>query len=264
MLKRTFLISLNTHSNLTPRRFFSTTFVPNARKQRRLAPLREKAGYDVERMDEYRFDDMTSTGQEILWSQREVRKYLRKTKYEIPQLNKFIEPFIPPKKSQILCFQTQWLIGEPSPIEKKVVLTFQLSDLILQTQMVRVQAHKFIVLCGPHYNLPKGAPWKQTFNDKEWPFRGSLKFVCDKFPHQAQNKKYLSDLLDRLVNEAKDMKDTFADIPIDLRHIKRKHPNYIFPKEWLIQAPQGNKLPPKDESKPIIDFPPPIDEPILI
>ncbi|CAG8513827.1 11923_t:CDS:2 [Ambispora gerdemannii] len=200
------------------------------RRRRGPAVSRAYAGYDVEKLDEYKFDDMTSAGQEILSAQREVRKYLRKAKYELPHLKKFAEAFNPPAEKQILRFQREYLIGEKSPIKKKVKLTFSLSDLITHANLTPVQAHKFILLCGTHYNLPK---WTTKFNKDEFPYQGELKFVCEKFPYHAQNKKYLSDLLDRLIKEAKDETDTFEDIPIDLRHIKKRKPKLCYPKEWL-------------------------------
>ena len=43
--------------------------------------------YDIEKMPEYKFDAITKPGFDILLSQREVRDYLRKTKFELPQLS---------------------------------------------------------------------------------------------------------------------------------------------------------------------------------
>lgn len=74
-------------------------------------------------------------------------------------------------------------MGEPHPVERKVVMTVTVADLALN----KTERHKLLLLCGPRYN----------------PERDELKFSCEKFPFQAQNKKYLSDLLDRLLEEAK-------------------------------------------------------------
>ncbi|CAG8498419.1 8608_t:CDS:2 [Ambispora leptoticha] len=215
-------------------RIFSTSAVSwnlnLLRRRRGPAVSQAFAGYDVERLDDYKFDDMTSAGQDLLSAQREVRKYLRKTKYELPRLKKFAEPFNPPTEKQILRFQREYLIGEKSPIKKKVKLTFSLSDLITHANLTPAQAHKFVLLCGTHYSPPKSTT---KFNKDEFPYRGELKFVCEKFPYHAQNKKYLSDLLDRLIKEAKEETDTFEDIPIDLRHVKKRKPKLCYPKEWL-------------------------------
>ena len=73
-------LSINVLSFLS-RPFYTSAYVL-AGPQRRQTIQK----YDVERVPEYQFDDMTSTGQEILMAQREVRKYLRKSKYELPLL----------------------------------------------------------------------------------------------------------------------------------------------------------------------------------
>lgn len=53
---------------------------------------------------------------------------------------------------------------------------------------------------------------------------------CENFPTRAQNKRYLGDMIEKLIEEAK-TGDSFADIPLDLRHHKPK-PKYTWPKEW--------------------------------
>jgi len=55
----------------------------------------------------------------------------------------------------------------------------------------------------------------------------------DIFENQAQNKRYLGDLVDTLLEEARDPTDTFEDVPIDTRHhVFKEKPR--FPKEWRI------------------------------
>jgi small subunit ribosomal protein S35 len=56
---------------------------------------------------------------------------------------------------------------------------------------------------------------------------------CEKFDTQAQNKRFLGETIHSLVQEAKDSKDTFEDVPFDFRHHKPK-PKYEFPKEWVL------------------------------
>lgn len=56
---------------------------------------------------------------------------------------------------------------------------------------------------------------------------------CENFEHPTQNKRYLSDLVDSLIVEAKDTKDTFEDVPFDFRHHKPKiRPR--FPQNWVL------------------------------
>ncbi|CAG8432737.1 7064_t:CDS:2 [Diversispora eburnea] len=176
---------------------------------------RSTSEFDIESLPEYQFDSMTKPGYEILLAQAEIRKYLRKIKYELPQLEKFANPFNPPKKDQILCFKRMYYIGEEHPLQNKVVMTVELDDLPLTED----QKRKFILLCGTRFDGSK-----------------TFKFSSEKFPHLTQNKRYLSDLMDRLLKEAQDETDTFKDIPIDTRHIKKKK-KIKFPIEWRL-SPQ--------------------------
>lgn len=64
---------------------------------------------------------------------------------------------------------------------------------------------------------------------------------CEKFETPAQNKRYLGDLIDTLIEEAQDPADTFEDIPLDLRHNKSK-PKPQFPEEWLLNEKTATKL----------------------
>lgn len=102
-------------------------------------------------------------------------------------------------------------MGEFHPAEKKVVVQFSPYDLKLEP----VQIEKLKKLAGPRYN----------------PETQIIKMSSESFEHQAQNKAYLSGLVDELIAAAKDPKDTFADIPLDTRHHqKQKKPKW--PKEW--------------------------------
>lgn len=108
-------------------------------------------------------------------------------------------------------------MGDEHPASKKVVVEFKPADL---PGLNEKQQIKLIKLAGTRYN-----PEKQM-----------IKMSCESFEIPAQNKRYLGDLVQKLVKEAKDSKDTFEDIPVDLRHHKLK-PSYKFPEEWKIQRP---------------------------
>lgn len=102
-------------------------------------------------------------------------------------------------------------MGESHPAEGKVVVQFSPSDL----KLTPVQTDKLKKLAGPRYN----------------PEKDVVKMSCESYEHQAQNKLYLTGLVDDLIAAAKDPADTFEDVPLDLRHHRvRQKPR--FPKEW--------------------------------
>lgn len=74
-------------------------------------------------------------------------------------------------------------MGEFHPAEKKVVVEFCPADLDLTT----VQQNKLKKLVGVRFN----------------PETEIVRISCEQFEHQAQNKRYLGDLVDRLIVEAK-------------------------------------------------------------
>lgn len=74
-------------------------------------------------------------------------------------------------------------MGEFHPAEKKVVVEFSPADMGLTP----VQTDKLKKLVGPRYN----------------PDKDVIKMSCDSFGQPAQNKRYLSDLIDTLVEQAK-------------------------------------------------------------
>lgn len=163
-------------------------------------------------LKEFGFDDITSMAHDYLDEHREIREYYRKIAWELPRLSKFSIPFKPPEKYEILKFRYTTYLGDNHPADAKVTMEVLLKDL----NLTPTERHKLIVIAGPRYN----------------PLTDVLKFSCESFPYQIQNKKYLHEQLNKLIIEAKDSKDTFEDIPQDFRHVKSK-PRLIFPKEWL-------------------------------
>lgn len=83
----------------------------------------------------------------------------------------------------MLRFRYTTYMGEHHPAEKKVVVEFSPVDL----DLTPVQADKLRKLAGPRWN----------------PEKDIIKMSSEKFEHQAQNKRYLSDLVDTLVATAK-------------------------------------------------------------
>lgn len=158
-------------------------------------------------------DDITEVAHSKLDELREGRHYARIAAWEMPLLSKLAKPFVPPTAQQPLRFRYTTYMGEYHPAEKKVVVEFAPKDLGLTP----VQTEKLKKLVGTRYN----------------PSKDSIKMSCESFGQPAQNKRYLSDLVDKLIAEAKDPKDTFEDVPLDTRHhtVKTK-PKY--PKEWYL------------------------------
>lgn len=80
-----------------------------------------------------------------------------------------------------------------------------------------------IKLAGPRYN----------------PSSKLIKLSCEAFDLQAQNKRFLGQTIQALVDAAKDLKDDFEDVPFDFRHHKPKK-FFEFPKEWVL-TPERKK-----------------------
>lgn len=105
-------------------------------------------------------------------------------------------------------------MGETHPAESKVVVEFCPDDFGL----TKVQTEKLKKLVGPRYN----------------PEKEIVKMSCENYEHQAQNQSYLLKLIDDLIAAAKDPKDTFEDIPLDVRHHTKSKAKPKFPKEWRL------------------------------
>ena len=121
------------------------------------------------------------------------------------------KPFTPPAQDQPLRFRYTTYMGETHPAAKKIVLEFCTADLPLTP----AQRTKLIKLVGVRYN----------------PQTDVVKMSSEMFETQAQNKRYLGDLVDTLIAEAKDKTETFEDVPLDFRHHKYKQ-KLEFPEAW--------------------------------
>ena len=113
-------------------------------------------------------------------------------------------------------------MGETHPGSKKIVLEFCTRDLRDLTEPQRI---KLIKLVGPRYN----------------PETDIVKMSSEMFETPAQNKRYLGDLVDTLIEEAKDETDMFEDVPLDFRHHKFK-PKVEFPEGWKLTREKKARL----------------------
>lgn len=212
------------YSTIASRHFSSTRYLPVAQQT---VPAKEATqAVDVSKSSEaFEFgleeiqgtllEDMTSLSLDELHEHRELRKYYRKIVYELPSLVEFTKEFVPPAGDQVLQFRYTTYFGEDHPSASKVVLEVDIRKLALQ----KAEMTKLMKLAGPRVD-------HSTY---------VLKMASERFLDPAQNKKYLSDTLDKLIAEAKDTADLFEDIPLDTRHsdkraARNRRPR--FPKSW--------------------------------
>ncbi|KAL8899827.1 MAG: hypothetical protein Q9192_001387 [Flavoplaca navasiana] len=172
--------------------------------------------------EDFEGDDITSTAHGELEQHREIREYARIAAWEMPMLSKLAKPFVPPPLDKPLRFRYTTYMGETHPAAKKVVLEFCTRDLPGLSEAQRI---KLVKLIGVRYN----------------PETDLVKMSCEMFETQAQNKRYLGDLVDTLMAEAKDASDMFEDVPIDFRHHKSK-PKFEFPENWKLTEERRAQL----------------------
>jgi small subunit ribosomal protein S35 len=99
-------------------------------------------------------------------------------------LAELAKPFQPPTADMPLRFRYTTYMGEQHPAEKKVVLEFTPADM---PNLTEIQRDKLRKLVGVRYN----------------PETDIVKMSCEMFETQAQNKRYLGDLVDKLLGEAR-------------------------------------------------------------
>ena len=124
-----------------------------------------------------------------------------------------------------LRFRYTTYMGETPPASKKIVLEFCTRDLQNLTSLTEAQRIKLIKLVGPRYN----------------PETDIVKMSSEMFETQAQNKRYLGDLVDTLIAEAKNEEDMFEDVPLDFRHHRFKR-RAEFPEGWKLNQERMERL----------------------
>lgn len=190
-------------------------------------------------------DDIMSNAHGELEQHRELREFYRLIAWDMPLLwgelsgvnpceelklmaTDHQKPFEPPTAATPVRFRYTTYLGETHPAEKKVVCTFNPHAV---PDMTEQQADKLIKLLGPRYDSVK----------KE------AKLSCELHPTMAQNKRYIGDLLEKLVDEAKNGEDKFEDVPIDLRHMRKRlqkegKRQITFPEEWKMTEERRAQL----------------------
>jgi len=166
----------------------------------------------------YEDDDISTLGLSELHAHRELRDLLRTAAWEMPLLTSLHKPFVPPSqlKPQLpLRWRYTTYMGEAHPAASKVVLTF---DPHMIPGLTGAQREKMLKLVGTRYDFSKRR----------------VKMSCESFETQAQNKRYLGDVVGKLIKEAKDGNaDGFEDVPLDTRHV-RVRPKMGFPAAWKL------------------------------
>ena len=105
-------------------------------------------------------------------------------------------------------------LGESHPAANKVVVQFAVDDM---RDLTQIQKDKLIKLAGPRFN----------------PETGVIKMSCEMYDTLDQNKRFLGETIKKLLDEARNPKDTFEDVPFDFRHHKPKV-RHTFPEEWAL------------------------------
>ena len=192
--------------------------------------------------DNFKDDDITTPAHAELELQREIREYARIAAWDMPLLSstfpqspapfhpnksltaspEFAKPFEPPPLTAPLRFRYTTYMGESHPAAKKVVVEFCTRDLPNLSEQQRI---KLIKLVGVRYN----------------PDTDVVKMSCEKFEATAQNKRYLGDMVDNIIHEAKNPADMFEDVPLDFRHHKPKR-KAQFPEEWKMKPERVERL----------------------
>lgn len=126
-------------------------------------------------------------------------------------------------KKSPLRFRYTTYMGEQHPAASKIVVEFTTKELAASAGLSEVQRSKLIKLLGVRYN----------------PDKDLVRMSSEKFENQAQNKRYLGDLVNKLVAESR-TGDMFEDIPFDFRHHKPK-PQHVFPESWKLSNQQEVK-----------------------
>ncbi|PNS19177.1 hypothetical protein CAC42_1913 [Sphaceloma murrayae] len=171
--------------------------------------------------EEFKDDDITSHAHGELDQHREMREFMRLASWEMPLLSNLAVPFEAPQATTPLRWRYTTYFGTPHPAANKVVLTFTPSSL---PDLTPPQVANLIKLAGSRFN----------------PHTNTVKMSCESYPSQAQNKRYLGDILAKLIKEAK-QGEQLDDIPYDFRHAREKK-NLRFPKEWRITRERRSEL----------------------
>lgn len=155
---------------------------------------------------------------ETPFERRRVENYVRTCAYEMPLLAKLRKPYAPSSNAESplkLKYFTDFTNKTDAACNRKVVLTVALADL----NLTPAQQHKFKVLLGNKMNLESNVFRIKSSAHLEAP----------------QNARDVVSKFQRLLAEVMDPeKDTFADVPLDRRHMRDelRKTKAKFPEDW--------------------------------
>ena len=117
--------------------------------------------------------------------------------YVVPLILAYRKPFFPPTDDQPVIVRSMHYQGEPHPATAKRVIVVPVDKLPLKNEAAM---HKFILLAGPRWTptppADAGVSPSVTWGN------GYVKISCEDFPKPSQNLKWVSDTLDKLIEEA--------------------------------------------------------------
>ncbi|KAF8971488.1 mitochondrial ribosomal subunit protein-domain-containing protein [Flammula alnicola] len=150
--------------------------------------------------------DSPSGGHLILQQQRLLLHYLRLIEHEMPKLVAFRKPFVPPTSDTPVIVRSMHYQGEYHPVTGKRVIVVAVDKLPLKNEKA---IHKIQLLAGARWTPqpPKDAGISGL---DDWG-NGFIKISCEDFPKPAQNLKWASDTLDKLIAAANVRKDRKGD-----------------------------------------------------
>ncbi|WFC93389.1 37S ribosomal protein S24, mitochondrial [Malassezia brasiliensis] len=230
------------------RAFHASAVAPKPRRQRN-----RNNPFALNQMKHFQYDDIPTFGHVKLQKQRQMLDYYRLLQHEVPQLAQFREPFTPAPASDVLTFELTHYQGEAHPGARKAVLHAEVRELFRASQLTAPAAQiKFLLLAGARWrpanvqvvealNAARAQGTEALQRALDTPDLGTLKISCADYPHETQNMKWCSDVLDRMLSEAQ-ATPTFDDVPLDVRpYIKSEARGgrlpmaraADFPKEWL-------------------------------
>ncbi|KAI9092170.1 mitochondrial ribosomal subunit protein-domain-containing protein [Phlyctochytrium arcticum] len=154
-----------------------------------------------------------------------TKDLLLKMQNDVDMLKEKLKPYEAPPAEHVVTTYTDryaYDFTQPLPYDTRVVLQVQSAKLNLSDP----EKHKFLLLAGKSYD-----PYSDVITLEVE--TGESARTGDAKADREENRLALARRLEAMIKQAKDTKDSFTDVPLDLRHIKPKKNKLDFPEEWL-------------------------------
>ncbi|GHJ85433.1 hypothetical protein NliqN6_1835 [Naganishia liquefaciens] len=215
-----------TSRTIALRAAFSTSSSPAAPRTEGRDGRRRDNAFDITGIQKFQFDDTTSYGHMILEKKREHLSLLQAIERDRSLLEQQRKPFQPPSKDQCLRFTTTIDLVIPADASAretahthKSVVHVPISRLPLSDDAA---IHRFKLLAGPRWIPPKNVILQQEGEEATAEeAHGWFKMSQDSFGEVRLNRQWLTDTMQKLVQEANSTTSTIAqqELPLDLRHV---------------------------------------------